>query len=50
MTHKKEATQEATIIAGILTKQATGNGNFIFQKLVAEYSGTFLIDQILHQS
>ena len=33
MTHKKEATQEATVIAGILNKQATGNGNVIFSKV-----------------
>ena len=33
MTHKIEATQEATIIAGILNKQATGNGNVIFSKV-----------------
>ena len=30
---KKEATQEATVIAGILNKQATGNGNVIFSKV-----------------
>ena len=29
----KEATQEATVIAGILNKQATGNGNVIFSKV-----------------
>ena len=33
MIHKKEATQEATVIAGILNKQATGNGNVIFSKV-----------------
>jgi len=29
----QEATQEATVIAGILNKQATGNGNVIFSKV-----------------
>ena len=30
---KKEATQEATVIAGILNKETTGNGNVIFSKV-----------------